>query len=167
MDMVLAAFLKQQYEEGMALAEASDLLELCPLPGDPPDRYLVRLHCKSLVKTASGIEEANRFELGIRFHDGYLRHTDSVRVVSWLGPSNVYHPNVLPPWCCVGALPPGTPLIDILYQVYDIVVYHKWASHDGLNPEACQWARNHQERFPVDGRPLKRRRLNLNVRIGQ
>jgi hypothetical protein len=26
-----------------------------------------------------------------------------------------------------------------------------------LNPIACQWARNHQERFPLDTRPLKRR----------
>jgi hypothetical protein len=33
-----------------------------------------------------------------------------------------------------------------------------------LNPEAAQWARNHQDLFALDRRPLKRRTLRLAIR---
>ena len=33
-----------------------------------------------------------------------------------------------------------------------------------LNDVAAEWSRNHQQLFPVDRRPLKRRQLNLDVR---
>jgi hypothetical protein len=34
---------------------------------------------------------------------------------------------------------------------------------DALNRAACQWARQHPERFPVDRRPLKRRAVTLHM----
>jgi hypothetical protein len=34
---------------------------------------------------------------------------------------------------------------------------------DALNKAACAWAREHQDRFPVDRRPLRRRQLELTV----
>ena len=59
---------------------------------------------------------------------------------------------------------PGTELCDILYTLYEMISYSNWAPHDGLNQEACQWARNHQDLFPLDRRPLKRRALDLHVK---
>ena len=38
-DPVFDSFLARQYQEGMALAAGSDLLELFPLDGMPPSRY--------------------------------------------------------------------------------------------------------------------------------
>ncbi len=165
MDPVLKAFLNEQLEEGMHLASESDILDLCPRPDAPPNQYLARLQCRVLVKTAGGIEESNWCKLGIYLPDDYLRQTDSVNTVTWLGPRNTFHPNVNPPFFCIGKLPPGTPLVEILYQIFDIVTYRKWAADDPLNLEASQWARNHQERFPLDERPFKRRRLDLDIRV--
>lgn len=53
--------------------------------------------------------------------------------------------------------------MDLLYLCFEMITYHNWASHDAVNLEAAQWARNHQDLFPVDCRPLKRREHCPNV----
>jgi hypothetical protein len=61
------------------------------------------------------------------------------------------------PLICVGRLKPGTWLVDLLYQCYEIITYQKvtMREDDALNPLACVWSREHQQRFPIDRRPLK------------
>ena len=44
-DSVLNAFLGKQFEEGMALARSSDLVDLIPLDGQPPRRYIAQFYC--------------------------------------------------------------------------------------------------------------------------
>ncbi len=166
-DRVLQGFLQQQFAQGMALADKSDLLELFPMPngGDPPDHYMVRFGCKGLVRTSGDeVVEAADFRLGIAFPADYLRRVEPAEVLTWFDPPHVWHPNIRPPWICVGHIGPGTELVDLLYQCYEIITYHNWAAHDALNPDAAQWCRNHQDRFPVDRRPLKRRTLSLQLK---
>ena len=167
-DAILRSFLERQFEEGLELARASDLLVLSPLSGSPPNRYVATFHCKGLVrKPDGGIEEANRFNVGIWFPSDYLRRAEPAQVLTWMGPGRVFHPNIsdVAPFICVGRLSPGTPLVDILYQVFEIVTYNKvtMREDDALNRAACVWARDNQHRFPVDSRPLKRRKLDLQV----
>ena len=167
-DKVLAAFLRTQEAEGLALAAASDLLGVVPLGASPAARYLVRYACRCLVLSAAGaVEEADHFVVGIELPDDYLRRVEPMRVVSWLEPRNVFHPNIsdVAPVICVGRLAPGTPLVDILYQVFEIGTYRKATvrEDDALNRRACAWARRNQHRFPVDDRPLKRRPVQLRL----
>ena len=168
-DKIFEAFLKRQYDEGMALAEASDLLELHPMGGDPPNRYIARFRCKGLVRSPQDREivESDHFEVGIWFPSDYLRRAEPFQVLTWLGPIDVFHPNISDkaPFICVGKLKPNTPLIDILYQCFEIITYNKvtMREDDALNPDACVWARENQDRFPIDKRPLKRRALILAV----
>jgi hypothetical protein len=124
-----------------------------------PIAYEAQLHCTGLVRDfeSGEIQTADRFRFGIGFPAGYLRHVDPLRVVSVVGPPNIWHPNILGPLCCVGHVTPGTELVDLLYQIYEIVTWQNWAAHDGLNQDACQWARHHTGRFPLDRRPLKRK----------
>ncbi len=163
-DRIYEAFLRRQLEEGLALAQGSDLLDLTPLDsaGPVPDRYIARFRCKGLVLDQAGtVSEGAEFVVGIWLPSDYLRHLEPLRVLTWLGPKEVFHPNINPPWICIGAITPGTSLTSLLYRLFDLISYRNWASHDGLNADACQWARNHPERFPLDHRPLKRRTLNL------
>jgi len=167
-DRVLERFLARQEEEGMALAQQSDLLDLTPVHGAPPVRYIAHFRCKGLVRVGSGeIREADQFAVGVWFPHDYLRRADPYEVLTWLGPRNIWHPNISDkgPLICVGRLGPGTGLVDIVYQVYEIISYNKvtMREDDALNREACGWARHNQHRFPVDTRPLKRRALNLRV----
>ena len=166
MDKILAAFLTTQHQEGLALAAASDLLELFVAPSShPPQRYRVHFRCTGLLYAPDGhITLGNEFHVGLWFPDDYLRRPEP-QVVTWLGPREVWHPNILPPFICLGHVAPGTRLVDLLYQIFEIITYTKvtMREDDALNKEACAWARHHQDRFPVDKRPLKRRALDLHV----
>lgn len=167
-DPVQESFLGRQFDEGMALARASDLLELEPIPFAPP-HFVATYRCKGLVRQPTGeIAEADQFAVGIWFPPGYCRRAEPFEVLRWLHPRKVWHPNISDqhPFICVGRLTPGTPLVDILYQVFEIITYHKYTPRedDSLNRACCAWARQNQHRFPVDRRPLKRRKLDLEVR---
>jgi len=161
-DPIFTAFLAAQLAEGMALAAASDRLELLPGQGDPPDRYIARFRCTGMIRTRSGeIVEADDFQVGIWFPPNYLRGpVEPLEIVSLLWPTTVFHPNVRAPFICVGRLNPGAPLVDLLYQIYEILSYQRVNPREdnALDLKACIWARTERAlgRFPVDRRPLKR-----------
>jgi hypothetical protein len=169
-DAIFHAFLRRQEEEGRALACESDLVGIAPVsrPADgPPDRFLVRFICRGLVKEGDSVVDASDFGVGIWFPDDYLRTADAFRVLTWLGPRNVWHPNISAraPAICVGRVAPGTGLVDLVYQCWEIITWNKvtMREDDALNQEACQWARAHLARLPVDTRPLKRRVLEIHT----
>jgi hypothetical protein len=158
-DAVFESFLARQHEEGLALAGASDLLDLNPVDGARSSRFLARFRCHGLVWADGAVMESDRFEVGISFPSDYLRRAEPWQVLTWLGPRRAFHPNISDrlPMICVGRLRPGTPLVDLLYQCYEIITYQKvtMREDDALNAMACVWARANQHRFPVDRRPLK------------
>jgi hypothetical protein len=167
-DRILETFLGRQFEEGMALSSESDLLDLVPVGPHPPQRYVACFRCTGLCRHPSGeIVEMNYAEVGIFLPDDYLRRTDPYQILAWLGPSNVWHPNVSDktPIICLGRLGPGTRLVDILYQLFEIISFKNFATGDALNLDAAQWARHHQHRFPTDPRPLKRRILDFSIEL--
>jgi hypothetical protein len=160
MTRMLETFLARQYEEGMALARASDLFDLRPVGPHPPSRYVAVFHCTGLMRAADGqIVPMRESAAGIWFPDNYLSSTDPYRILVWLGPPNVWHPNISDraPIVCLGRLGPGTRLVDLLFQLYEIITWQRVSTHDALNQNAAAWAREHQDRFPLDRRPLKRR----------
>jgi hypothetical protein len=160
-DHVMDAFLRRQHDEGLALARESDFLEIEPI-GAPADRFLVRFTCRGLVSAVDGsIAEASAFAAGIWFPADYLRAANPFQVLTWLGPRSVWHPNIsaAAPVICVGRLAPGTGLVDLIYQCWEIITWNKvtMREDDALNSAACQWARANLARLPIDTRPLKRR----------
>ena len=166
-DHVFEAFLARQRDQALALARDSDLLQLTSL-GDPPDRYRALFTCRGLVCDAAGqIAEADWFEVGVCFHRDYLRSASTFRALTWLGPRHIWHPNISNehPAVCIGHLAPGTSLVDILYQLHEMITWNRFnmREDDSLNPAACQWARHNVARLPVDRRPLKRRALDLRL----
>jgi hypothetical protein len=165
-DKILDCFLQCQFEQGMALARESDLLELFPRNGPPVTRYAARFHCNGLVRNGNGpVQRVSGFEVGIWLPPSYLRKVDPIEVLTWLGPPHVFHPNIRAPFICVGRLTAGTPLVDILYQVFEVITYNKVTvrEDDALNRDACVWARQNMDQFPIFRGPLKRRRIRLHV----
>jgi len=169
MDKVTEGFLRAQFKQGTALSNESDLFDLVPFDPPPaPQRYIACFHCTGLVRTPSGeVTEANQFAVGITFADDYLRRADPFQVLTWLGPREVYHPNIsdCAPFICVGRITPGMPLVDLIYQLHELITFNKATvrEDDALNHDACAWARRNQHRLPVDARPLKRRRIDFSV----
>ncbi len=165
-DPLYRRFVERQLEAGVELAEASDLLKL-HLPAMIPPHVVAEFRCRGLVREPGGeIREASHFQVGIWFPPDYLRRADPFQMLRLFTPF-VWHPNVSSeaPFICIGRLTPGTALVDILYQIFDVLTYNKFnpKENDSLNKAACAWARAHQNLFPVDPRPLKRRPLSLEV----
>ncbi len=167
-DRIFTAFLERQYVDGMALAAASDILRLVPAAGDPPHRYLAEFRCTGLVTTEQGaIETADRALCGIWFPSDYLHTADPFLVLQWLAPSRPFHPNVAAhaPFICAGRIRAGTPLVDLIFQLYEIITYSRvtMREDDCLNRDACAWARRNQHRFPFDRRSLCRQSADIAV----
>jgi hypothetical protein len=165
LDTIFALFLEHQLSEAMLLARESDLLAIDPVT---PQHIAVQLRCKGLVKNRSNaIVMANCFTIGIYIPSDFLRRANPYEVVTWLGPMDVFHPNIRPPAICIGHLTPGTPVTDIIYRVFQIITFQKvtMREDDALNFEACAWARQNRRLLPVDARPLKRRALDLEVEV--
>ena len=101
--------------------------------------------------------------MGIHFPPNYLRVSEPWLVVNLLQPMSAFHPNARWPFLCCGTMKPGTGLVDILYQSFEILSGKKYSTRDPLHDDASAWARRHPERFPVDDRPLKWRRKGANV----
>jgi hypothetical protein len=55
------------------------------------------------------------------------------------------------------------PLVELLYTLFELLIFQKVKLDDALNGRAATWARNHQHLFPLDTRPLKRRTVNFDV----
>jgi hypothetical protein len=156
MDAILKLFLDTQRREAMQLALESDLLELVALD---LQRYVATFKCRGFVCDVGGeVREHDRFSVGIWFPESYLRVVNPAEVLTWLEPQNVWHPNIRPPFVCLGRISPGTPLVDLLHRSFELITWDNvtMREEDALNRLACAWARRNRERFPVDRRPLKR-----------
>jgi hypothetical protein len=168
-DEILRSFLEHQAREAGRLVAASDLLELQPVEGDPPRRYIARFRARGLVRDPSGeIGESDLCDIGIWLPDDYLRRADARQVLTYLGPSpRPWHPNIAPPFICM-SVRPATPLVDLLYALFELWTWNLRATHDPLNWEAASWALSQDPaRFPVDRRPLRRRRLPDRVEVAR
>ena len=165
-DLILQGFLESQQADAAALAAASDIVQIHPSGIEPYQQYRAVFRCDGLVHLpGGGFARADHFELLITFPDDYLRRANAFEVVTWLGPPNVWHPNIRPPAICVGHLVPGTGLVNLLLQIHEIITYRKvtMSEFDALNHAACQWARDNTHMFPLDTRPLKRRSVDFRV----
>lgn len=154
-DVIRDDWLLKQYEEAMAFAQRSPVVSLIPMQGMPPFRYLAKFECDGLVTTSAGIEVCDRHLVGIQFPKKYQHERcHPTEVFTWIEPKTAYHPNVRSPFCCVGDMPPGMSLLNLLQQLYQMISWQRFKpiEHDALNPDACRWAREHMDRLPIDPR---------------
>lgn len=170
MDETLAGFLEAQNEQGLELARRSPLLELEPCGGTRPDRWVARFACRGLVRGPAGeAMEAEGFAVGVWFPEDYLRVVNPFECVTLLAPPGApraFHPNIGPgpggrDYVCIGHLVPGTPLVDVVLQCFEIFAWQNatFVERNALNREACAWARNNLARLPIDRRTILGRAL--------
>ena len=154
-DSIRASWLNTQYVEAMTFAQRSDVLSLAPIAGSPPYKYIAKFCCDGLARTEEGVTVIDQHVVGILFPDQYLRTSlDPGQVLTWLEPATVFHPNISPPFCCVGHIAPGMSLLSLLHQLYQMITWQRFTPRedDALNGAACSWAREHLGRFPIDPR---------------
>jgi hypothetical protein len=169
-DPVFHAWLTAQHAAVRELADASDVLEVTPMPDgfDPPRHFLVRFTCPGLYVDSGGeIAVGHRWLVGIHLPGDYLRRVEAPAVVTWLEPLSAFHPQIRPPFVCLGHLQAGTELVAILEQLHAIITWRKatLVESDSLHPLACGWARNHPDRYPLEGPPLRRDEPRFTIEL--
>ena len=167
MDKVFESWLERQHADGMALSAASDSMELAAEPSvRPPRRFIAKFDCPTLVKEGAEVTRTDGFAVLFQFPPDYLRSViDAARVVNLLAPVHAFHPNVSPPFICIGHVTPGTGLCELIYQVHEILTYSKYTPRedDALNRDACAWARRHVDMFPLSKTPLRRHTVDFSI----
>ena len=87
-------------------------------------------------------------------------------IVTLISPGDLWHSNIRAPFACVGDMAPGTPLDDIVTQLFEIFTYQNVNLTEGFNREAAEWARSRVDTFPVDSRPMRRPRTRTVTEQG-
>lgn len=156
-DQIFRAWCVENADDALALAAASDVFELQQLA---LNRFVANFSCRTLVCEPDGEPcETTGVRVGFFFDPEHLRKVDPQTLITILQPTNIWHPNGIGPFLCIGAVLPGASLSQILYRTYDVLTFNNYAPNefDSLNSHACSWARRNQDRFPLESRPLKRR----------
>jgi len=165
MDTIMKRWLARQSEEWERFRLTTDAVSLQPLPPEPTcQRYIAEFRCRGLVwEEGAGPVETDRFVVGIHIADDHLRRMEPLALAWILAPENTWHPNIKAPVLCPGHLRTGIGLIDLLHQIHSILTYQNMNMADCLNEKAAAWARNNQQLFPIDRRPLRRRDMPLEI----
>jgi hypothetical protein len=157
-DRVFEVFLRVQLEEGMALASQSTILDLRPLHGDPPYSYLAGFNAPTLVHLTSGeVVTQQGFLFGVYFAPEHLRVVNPAQCLAVLAPTNIWHPNINPPFCCLGKIAPGAGLRELLLRIYEVAIFMRYTPREGdaLNVKACKYVRQRAPFRPLSTLPLK------------
>jgi len=152
-DPIYQQFVRTQRRAAALFASANP--GLCEIQPMPEPRFLVRFHCPVLFRRpGEAIRVGHGCDVGITLGPDYLRRIDP-GVATLLTPF-VFHPNMRGGGVCLGRIAPATPLIDILVQLYEMLVWQAFTPNDCLDADAAQWARNHPERVPLEtGRAIR------------
>ncbi len=151
-------WIQAQHDDAMQLARESDAVQVRAIDRQ---RYVITFSCRGVVRDADGrVREHGQFVVGIRFPEDYLRSVNPAEILTWIAPREVWHPNIAPPFVCLGKVAPGTSLVGLIHRVYELITFDNvtMRENDALNRAACAWARRNRALFPFDTRPIKRLR---------
>ncbi len=148
MNTVRLKRLQADYEAVRRLAHLHPRVEVEGVSGDPPDRYRLVLHVRSLREQGEEIVTADRHVLEITLPRFYPRDAPVCRMLT-----PVFHPNIAPHAVCVGDHWSAAESLDLLVQrVGEILGFQSYNVKSPLNGRAAQWVEEHPGRVPTDDR---------------
>ncbi len=123
--------------------------------GTPPERYVVTLSCRGLVKSPDALQPtvSSEHQFEIYLHEHYPRIQPRL---TWL--TDIFHPNILSPrqngGVCIGTWTPAESLDQLCVRIAEMVQFKSYNPNDALNLEAADWVRRHPTQLPIDTRPV-------------
>ncbi len=124
--------------------------------GDPPTRYLIEFHGKSLERDRGRVTVSELHQVEIKLGASYPRSMPELR---WLTP--IYHPNISEiGLVCLGGYNthwvPSLQLDELCEMLWDMARFHNYDLRSPYNRDAALWAANQTTfLFPIDDRPLR------------
>jgi hypothetical protein len=134
----------------------------------PPEKYIVTFSkVKGLrLKHAEGsenreLEIVDEHKIEIYLHADYPRLKPQCNLIT-----GAFHPNfrmAVPNDICIGDYwASGETLVDIIYQVGDMITYQNYNVSSPLNGIAAKWAKENIELFPIDNVNLRQGEVEIN-----
>jgi hypothetical protein len=135
----------------------------------PPERYYVyfkNVRGIRLVQNPSGnnkeLEIVKEHKIEIYLHSDYPRLKPQCNILS-----DAFHPNfrmASPNDVCIGDYwASGETLVDIIYQVGEMILYQNYNVTSPLNGIAAKWAKENVQLFPLDNVNLRQGELDINL----
>lgn len=135
----------------------------------PPERYYIffsnvkglRL-TENAEKNKKELEIVKEHKFEIYLHADYPRMKPQSYMVS-----EIFHPNfrmASPHDICIGDYwASGETLVDIVYQIGEMITYQTYNVTSPLNGIAAKWAKENLEMFPVDKVHLRQGEIEINL----
>ena len=128
-------------------------------PANPPDRYRVTYRVKGLWRDAQGnirVRDVHRAE--IYLHTDYPREKPKCVMLD-----PVWHPN-FGSYICIGDhWAAGETLVDVIYQIGEMLTYQEYNPKSPLNAEAARWSELNRNRFPLQNIPLRQPDIEITL----
>lgn len=135
----------------------------------PPERYFVNIkNVKGLKLTENSSNNKKELEIikdhriEIYLHSDYPRLKPQCNILS-----EMFHPNfrmASPNDICIGDYwASGETLVDIVYQIGDMITYQSYNVTSPLNGIAAKWAKENIALFPIDKANLRQGEIEIDL----
>ncbi|MBK8552333.1 MAG: hypothetical protein IPL53_15200 [Ignavibacteria bacterium] len=135
----------------------------------PPEKYFVKIkNIKGLKLTDNAKEDKKELEIirehkfEIYLHSDYPRLKPQCNILT-----EIFHPNfrmATPNDICIGDYwASGETLVDIIYQIGDMISYQSYNVTSPLNGIAAKWAKENIALFPIDNTNLRQGEIEISL----
>jgi ubiquitin-protein ligase len=138
--------LMADYDAVRRLVRLHPKIDVEGVSGNPPDRYLLVLHVRSLRERGGDIEPADTHRLEVTLPSGYPRDAPLFRMLT-----PVFHPNIAPHAVCIGDhWSAGQSLDTLVQRVGEMLAFQSYNTKSPLNGRAARWADENLDQLPLD-----------------
>jgi ubiquitin-protein ligase len=138
--------LQSDYEAVRRLAHLHPKVEVEGVTGNPPERYRLLLHVRSLREEGDAVKLARKHRLEITLPAGYPRMPPNFRMLT-----PVFHPNIAPHAVCIGDHWSASESLDLMIQrVGEMLAFQSYNIKSPLNGQAARWVQENLHRLPTD-----------------
>lgn len=145
--------LQADYASLQELAARSSIITIETAEGNPPERYVIQLHCKGVhsIDRSGRPTYTDSHRLEIQLHDSYPSRKPLLMMLS-----KMFHPNISTRGTvCIGSegdhgYAPSMKLADLVLRIIEMVRYENIGFTSPFNLEAKRWAQKNMHLFPLD-----------------
>jgi predicted Zn finger-like uncharacterized protein len=142
--------LQSDYEQLAAFVKRQPRVRLIRAEGEPPERYQLEYHLKSVRQVDDQLQIVDRHVIEVALPRNYPRTPPQCRMLT-----PIFHPNIAPHAICIGDhWSAGEPLWCMVARIGEIIAYQSYNTKSPLNGEAARWVDENQQRLPLDRAPI-------------
>jgi LSD1 subclass zinc finger protein len=138
--------LQSDYEKLQDYVRRHARVRLVAAEGDPPERYQIEYHVRSLRQVNGELEYVKTHRVEIFLPGSYPRMPPQCRMLT-----PIFHPNIAPHAICIGDhWSAGEPLWNTVMRIGEMIAYQSYNVKSPLNGEAARWVSENLDELPLD-----------------